>query len=76
MGNALQADNRIAEQGQAPQLAVVLAQIVSRYDRTDAFRGSHGVDSPHRRMRSIQVGGLNFHIADALLPGEPILPRE
>lgn len=72
LSDTLQTDRGVGDQGQAPELLVVLAEVVSREDRRRALRGSHRVGSADRRMRAIDISGLDFHVADAFLPCEPV----
>ena len=72
LADALQADRGVGDQGQAPELVVVLAQVVSGKDRCRALCGSNRVDSADRRMRAVEICGLDFDVADALLAGKPV----
>src|SRR6266852_8918666 len=73
---ALQAQDRVRDQWQTPQLAVVLAQVVGGNHGANALQGSNRIRASNRGVGSIQVGRLDFSVAHALLPGEPVLPGE
>jgi hypothetical protein len=74
--DALQADDGVGSQGKTPQLAVVPAEIVGGGDGTGAFHGGDCVGARNRGVNTVQIGGLNFYVADAFLPSQPILARE
>ena len=71
--NTLQADNRIGNQGQAPESAVVLAQVVSGKNRNGTLGGGDRVSPAHSRVSAIKVSRFHFHVADTLFAGKVIL---
>ena len=74
--DALQTDLGVGGERKTPQLAVVFAKIPGRRDGGDALQGGDGVGPRNRWVRSVEIGRLNFDVADALLPSDPILARE
>jgi len=76
LGNALQAHDRVRDQRQTPEFVVVLAHVVRGNHGTGALHGGNGIGPTHGGMLAIQVGGLNFHVANALLAGEPVFLRK
>ncbi len=74
--DTLKSDDRIGDERGAPELAVMLAQVVSREDGTRALHGGNGVGACHGRVRSVQISGLYFDVADALFPRQPVLAGE
>ena len=73
---ALQADNRIRDKGQTPELVVVFAQIVGSKYGGSTLGGSDSVSASYGRVSAIKVRGLNLHVADTLLASKPVFPRE
>lgn len=53
LGDSLQANNRVSDQGQAPELAMALTQPVGGRDRRNALHRGNRVSSAHRRMCAI-----------------------
>ena len=74
--DALQTDDCVGSQRNTPPLAVTLAKIIRRSDGGEAFHRSDGVSTRDRGVRSIEIGRLDFDIADALFSSEPIFARE
>jgi hypothetical protein len=73
LSHTLQAEDGVRDHRQAPELAVVLAQVVGRKYGNRRFGCGHSIDAADSRVRAIQVGGLNFLVADAGLSRQPIL---
>ena len=76
LGYALETQDRVRDQGSAPEAVVVFTEVVSGQDGASALRGCHRIGPANRRVGAIQVGGLYFHVADALFAGKPVLPGE
>src|SRR5580698_7342403 len=74
--NALQADNRIGNQGRAPEPVVMLAQVISAENGNGALGGGDRVSPAHGRVGAIEISGFHFHVANALFPGEVIFAGE
>jgi hypothetical protein len=74
--DTLQADDAVGCQRQAPELAMVLAQVISGNNGAHALDRGHSIGSSHRRVGTVQVSRLNFFVADVGLAGEPVFTRE
>lgn len=53
LGHSLQANDRVSDQGQAPELAMALTQPVGGRDRRNALHRRNRVSPAHRRMCAI-----------------------
>ena len=76
LGYALQAEDRVRDQGRAPELVVVFAQVVGSKDGAGALGRCNRISATDCRVGPVEVSGLDFHVADALFPGKPVLPGE
>lgn len=74
--DALQTDDGVGHQGSSPESIVVFAEVPGGDDGDGTFCGSNRISSSHRRMSSVEIGGLHFHVADVGLSGQPVLPSE
>jgi len=54
----------------------MFAQVIGCEDGAGALRRRYGIGAPDGRVGSVEVRRLNFHIADALLVRQPVLPGE
>jgi hypothetical protein len=74
--DALQTDDCVGGQRRTPPPAAVPAKVPGRGNGADAFHGCDGVSANDRGMCSVKISRLDFDIADAFFPSEPILARE
>ena len=72
LSHTLQAECGVDNHGKAPELAVMLAQIIGSQYGNGRFGRSNGIGSTHGWVSAIQVGGLNFLVADASLSCQPV----
>ena len=72
LGYALQADDRIRDKGQTPELVVVFAQIVGGKYGGSTLGGGDSISASHCRVSAIKVRGLNLHVADTFLASKPV----
>jgi len=74
LGHALHAEGAVDGERQAPESAVVLAEIIGRGNRAQAFSSGDSVDAAGSGVGAVQVSGFALNVANAGLAGEPILP--
>jgi len=74
--DALQADRGVGNEREAPELAVMLAEIVGGEHGDGALPGGHSVDTANGGMSAIEISGFNLGVANARFAGEPVLSCE
>jgi len=76
LAHALKAHDGVHDQGQTPELAVVLAQIVGGQDGGGGLSRGNRISASYCGVGAVKVGRLHLRVANAFFARQPVLPRE